>query len=160
MLSRPLRTRSWQTLAAAICLSGSALAVASNDGQTRVSDLLSSSPDYRQAWMGVVKKEERLPDWVINLSGASDPMSAVTEHGDKYLVGPLCETADNCLNNRLIVAVSFDKKSAYALWVQVPAGLPADKSPTRHADYRFLGKPDKDMQAVLMEQLKKDPKWY
>jgi len=38
--------------------------------------------------------------------------------------------------------------------------LPADKSPTRHATYRFLGKPDEGMQNLLMETLKKDPKWY
>jgi hypothetical protein len=44
--------------------------------------------------------------------------------------------------------------------VEVPAGLPADKSPTRHADYRFLGKPDEGMQGLLKEQLKKDPNWY
>ncbi|WP_407074072.1 MULTISPECIES: inhibitor of vertebrate lysozyme family protein [unclassified Pseudomonas] len=160
MLNRLLQTCYLQMLLTAACLSGSALATASNDGQTRVSDLLSSSPEYRQTWMGIVKKEERLPDWVLNLSGTSDPMSAVTEKGDKYLVGPLCESADSCLSSRLIIAVSFDKKNAYAMWVQVPAGLPADKSPTRHADYRFLGKPDKGMQALLMEQLKKDPKWY
>jgi hypothetical protein len=160
MLNKSLQRRSLQILMAAACLSGSSFAAASNDGQTRVSDLLSSSPEYRATWMHVVKQEERLPDWVINLSGTSDPMSAVTEHGGKYLVGPLCETPDSCLNSRLIVAVSFDKKDIYAMWVQVPAGLPADKSPTRHADYRFLGKPDKGMQALLMEQLKKDPKWY
>ncbi|MBP5127114.1 Ivy family c-type lysozyme inhibitor, partial [Pseudomonas protegens] len=44
--------------------------------------------------------------------------------------------------------------------VDVPAGLPADKSPTRHANYRFLGKPDDGMQALLQEQLRKDPNWY
>jgi hypothetical protein len=87
-------------------------------------------------------------------------MNAVTEDGDGYLVGPLCEKQDTCLSNRLIVAFSLDKKDAYAMWVQVPAGLPADKSPTRHADYRFLGKPDEGMQKLLMETLKKDPNWY
>ncbi|MFP3701013.1 Ivy family c-type lysozyme inhibitor, partial [Burkholderia sp. SIMBA_013] len=61
---------------------------------------------------------------------------------------------------RLIVAFSFDKKHAYAMLVDVPAGLPADKSPTRHANYRFLGKPDDGMQALLQEQLRKDPNWY
>ena len=73
---------------------------------------------------------------------------------------PLCETAQTCLNKRLIVAVSFDKKHAYAMLVEVPAGLPADKSPTRHADYRFLGEPDEGIQVLLKEQLKKDPNWY
>ena len=152
---------SLKTLAAALLLGGSAMAMAANDGQTRVNELLSSDPQYRETWEGVVKKEERLPEWVMNLSGTPDQqMNAVTEDGDKYLVGPLCESADKCLNHRLIVAFSFDKKDAYAMLVDVPEGLPADKSPTRHANYRFLGKPDQGMQDLLMEQLKKDPKWY
>jgi hypothetical protein len=150
-----------KTLAAALLLGGSAMAMAANDGQTRVNELLSSDPQYRETWEGVVKKEERLPEWVMNLSGTPDQqMNAVTEDGDKYLVGPLCESADKCLNHRLIVAFSFDKKDAYAMLVDVPEGLPADKSPTRHATYRFLGKPDQGMQDLLMETLKKDPKWY
>lgn len=150
-----------KTLAAALLLGGSALAMAANDGQTRVNELLSSDPQYRETWEGVVKKEERLPEWVMNLSGTPDQqMNAVTEDGDKYLVGPLCESQDKCLNHRLIVAFSFDKKDAYAMLVDVPEGLPADKSPTRHATYRFLGKPDQGMQDLLMETLKKDPNWY
>lgn len=150
-----------KTLAAALLLGGSAMAMAANDGQTRVNELLSSDPQYRETWEGVVKKEERLPEWVMNLSGTPDQqMNAVTEDGDKYLVGPLCESADKCMNHRLIVAFSFDKKDAYAMLVDVPEGLPADKSPTRHATYRFLGKPDQGMQDLLMETLKKDPNWY
>ncbi len=150
-----------KTLAAALLLGGSAMAMAANDGQARVNELLSSNSQYRETWQGVVKHEERLPEWVMNLSGTPDQqMNAVTEDGDKYLVGPLCESADKCLNHRLIVAFSFDKKDAYAMLVDVPEGLPADKSPTRHATYRFLGKPDQGMQDLLMETLKKDPKWY
>ncbi|UQS14655.1 inhibitor of vertebrate lysozyme family protein [Pseudomonas sp. HS6] len=150
-----------KTLAAALLLGGSAMAMAANDGQARVNELLSSDPHYRETWEGVVKKEERLPEWVMNLSGTPDQqMNAVTEDGDKYLVGPLCESQDKCLNHRLIVAFSFDKKHAYAMLVDVPEGLPADKSPTRHATYRFLGKPDQGMQELLMETLKKDPNWY
>jgi len=150
-----------KTLAAALLLGGSAMAIAANDGQARVNELLSSDPQYRETWEGVVKKEERLPEWVMNLSGTPDQqMNAVTEEGDKYLVGPLCESADKCMNHRLIVAFSFDKKDAYAMLVDVPEGLPADKSPTRHATYRFLGKPDQGMQNLLMETLKKDPNWY
>lgn len=150
-----------KALAAALLLGGSAMAMAANDGQTRVNELLSSDPQYRETWEGVVKKEERLPEWVMNLSGTPDQqMNAVTEDGDKYLVGPLCESQDKCLNHRLIVAFSFDKKDAYAMLVDVPEGLPADKSPTRHATYRFLGKPDQGMQDLLTETLKKDPNWY
>ncbi|VVO75743.1 Inhibitor of vertebrate lysozyme [Pseudomonas fluorescens] len=151
---------SLKTLAAALLLGGSAMVMAANDGQTRANELLSADPQYRETWQDVVEKEERLPDWVMNLSGDAEQMTAVEEDGDKYLVGPLCESQATCLNNRLIVAVSFDKNHAYAMLVEVPAGLPADKSPTRHATYRFLGKPDQGMQEMLMEQLKKDPNWY
>lgn len=148
------------SLAAALLMGGSALATAANDGQARVNELLSSAPEYRETWTEVVRKEERLPDWVINLSGSSEQMTAVTEDGDQYLVGPLCETADTCKSKRLIVAFSIDKEDAYAMLVEVPAGLPSDKSPTRHATYRFLGKPDEGMQQLLHEQLRKDPNWY
>jgi len=150
----------FHALTLALLTSASAMAMAANDGQARVNELLNSDLEYRQTWSSVVKKEERLPDWVINLSGTSDQMNAVTEDGDKYLVGPLCETQDTCIHKRLIVAFSLDKEHAYAMLVEVPAGLPADKSPTRHADYRFLGKPDEGMQGLLKEQLKKDPNWY
>ncbi|WP_082481814.1 MULTISPECIES: inhibitor of vertebrate lysozyme family protein [Pseudomonas] len=142
-------------------MGGSAAALAANDGQTRANELLQSSPEYRQAWTKVVQKEERLPEWVMNLSGTSEQMTATTEDGDRYLVGPLCETADTCRSKRLIVAASMDDKDdIYAMLVEVPAGLPSDKSPTRHADYRFLGKPDEGVQKLLKEQLKKDPNWY
>ncbi|WP_420233634.1 inhibitor of vertebrate lysozyme family protein [Pseudomonas sp. ABY48] len=151
---------SFKGLAAALLLGGSALAMAANDGQTRVNALFATDPQYRETWQQVVKKEERLPEWVMNLSGDSQQMNAVEEDGDKYLVGPLCETQATCLSKRLFVAFSFDKDEAYAMLVEVPAGLPSDKPPTRHADYRFLGKPDEGMQKLLMEQLKKDSNGY
>lgn len=151
---------SFHSLAAALLMGGSAMASAANDGQARVNELLSTAPEYRQTWTKVVQKEERLPEWVINLSGSSEQMTAVTEDGDKYLVGPLCETADTCKSKRLIVSFSLDKEDAYAMLVEVPAGLPSDKSPTRHATYRFLGEPDEGMQQLLKEQLRKDPNWY
>ena len=150
---------SYKAMVAALLMGGSTMSLADNAGQSHANQLL-NDPEYRQAWQQVVKKEERLPEWVINLSGSAEQMTAVTEDGDRYLVGPLCETAQTCLNKRLIVAVSFDKKHAYAMLVEVPAGLPADKSPTRHADYRFLGEPDEGIQVLLKEQLKKDPNWY
>ncbi len=103
---------SLRALAAALLMGGSAVVIATNDGQARVNELLSSAPEYRQTWAKVVKKEERLPDWVINLSGTSEQMTAVTEDGDPYLVGPLCETADTCKSKRLIVAFSLDKEDA------------------------------------------------
>lgn len=150
----------FQAMTLVLLTSASAMAMAGSDGQTRANELLSSDAQYRATWMSVVKKEERLPEWVINLSGSADQMNAVTEDGDKYLVGPLCESQDTCINKRLIVAFTLNKAHAYAMLVEVPAGLPADKSPTRHADYRFIGKPDEGMQGLLKEQLKKDPNWY
>ena len=151
--------RSVKALAATLLMGSSAMTLAANDGQSRASELL-NDPDYRDTWQKVVEKEERLPEWVMNLSGSAEQMNGVVEDGDQYLVGPLCETRQACSSKRLIVAVSFDKKHAYAMLVEVPAGLPADKSPTRHADYRFLGQPDAGMQSLLKEQLKKDPNWY
>lgn len=40
----------WQTLATALLLGGSAEAMAGNDGQSRVNELLQSAPEYRQIW--------------------------------------------------------------------------------------------------------------
>lgn len=152
---------SLHSIAAALLMGGSALVMAANDGQARVNQLLGSDDEYRDTWTSVIKKEERLPDWVINLSGASEQqMNAVTEDKKPYLVGPLCETAETCKSQRLIVAFSLDKEDAYAMLVDVPAGLPSDKSPTRHATYRYLGEPDEGMQSMLQEQLRKDPNWY
>lgn len=151
----------YRALAGALMVGACTAAMAANDGQVRTSQLLGSDPEYRETWQKVVKKQERLPDWVINLSGAStEQMTAIEEDGDKYLVGPLCETEQSCDSSRLIVAFSWDKDEAYALWVQVPAGLPADKSPSRHTDKRWLGEPDDSMKQMLEEQLKKDPNYY
>ena len=148
-------------LTTALLLGGGTAAMAANDGQVRANQLLGSDPEYRETWQSTIKREERLPEWVINLTGSSpQQMSAVTEDGDKYLVGPLCEADDKCTYKRLIVAFSWDKDEAYGMLVEVPEGLPSDKSPTRHADYRWLGKPDDGMKALLLEQLKRDPNWY
>lgn len=156
-MSRKLHT----ALAAALLMGSSAAALAANDGQVRANQLLVSDPEYRETWQDTIKGEERLPDWVVNLTGSSEQqMSAVTEEGDKYLVGPLCEAQDKCTYKRLIVAFSWDKDDAYGMLVEVPEGLPKDKSPTRHAQYRWLGKPDDGMKTMLQEQLKRDPNWY
>jgi len=156
-MSRMLHT----ALAAALLMGSSAAAMAANDGQLRANQLLGSDPEYRETWQDAIKGEERLPDWVVNLTGSAEQqMSAVTEDGDKYLVGPLCEAEDKCTYKRLIVAFSWDKDDAYGMLVEVPEGLPSDKSPTRHAQYRWLGNPDDGMKAMLQEQLKRDPNWY
>ena len=64
-------SRSLKALAAALLVGSSAMALAANDGQSHANQLL-SDPDYREAWQQVVKKEERLPEWVMNLSGAAE----------------------------------------------------------------------------------------
>ncbi|MFP3409985.1 Ivy family c-type lysozyme inhibitor, partial [Pseudomonas sp. SIMBA_065] len=70
-------------LAAALLMGGSAAAMAANDGQVRVDQLLGSDPEYRETWQDTIKGEERLPDWVVNLTGsAQEQMSAVSEDGD------------------------------------------------------------------------------
>ncbi|BAN45819.1 hypothetical protein PCA10_00870 [Metapseudomonas resinovorans NBRC 106553] len=95
----------------------------------------------------------------MNLSGTAPPMKAVDDEDDKFLVGELCQ-AGNCSNQRLYVAFSWNKDDAWALYVQVPDGLPSDKAPSRHASYRWLGEPDQSVRRMLDEQLKADPNWY
>lgn len=150
------KAQALRALVVAGLFAGSGLALAAgNDGQTQVNGLLSTDPVYLTTWKKVVTREERLPDWVINLSGTStQQMTAVEEHGSKYLVGPLCESQQACDHERLIVAFSWDKEDAYGLLANVPAALPADTSP-RKTEYRWLGKPDAGMQQLLTEQLGK-----
>ena len=57
---------SYKAMVAALLMGGSAIALADNAGQSHANQLL-NDPEYRQAWQQVVKKEERLPEWVINL---------------------------------------------------------------------------------------------
>ncbi|WP_263146339.1 inhibitor of vertebrate lysozyme family protein [Pseudomonas sp. RIT-PI-AD] len=132
---------------------------ANDDGQYRLNQLLGSDAEYRATWQSLVKRESRLPDWVMNLSGTASPMTAVDDKGDKYLVGSLCDTP-HCASQKLYVAFSWDKDEAYALYVHIPEALPADKSPSKHADFRWLGKPDENVKRVLDERLKADPEWY
>ncbi|MBU1329409.1 MAG: inhibitor of vertebrate lysozyme family protein, partial [Gammaproteobacteria bacterium] len=115
-----------KTLLAALLLGGSAAALAADtDGQFRLNELLASDPAYQESWQELVEDESRLPDWVMNLSGIASPMQGLDDDGDKYLVGQLCEE-HNCFNQRLYVAFSWDKDDAYALYVQLPDGLPTD----------------------------------
>jgi len=46
-------------IAMALSLVGSSMAMAANDGQNRVSEILSSSAEYRDTWQSVIKSEER-----------------------------------------------------------------------------------------------------
>ena len=61
-----------KALAVALLLGSGASALAANDGQVRVNQLLGSDPEYQKTWQKTIKKEERLPEWVINLSGSYD----------------------------------------------------------------------------------------
>ncbi|WP_213878157.1 inhibitor of vertebrate lysozyme family protein [Pseudomonas sp. dw_358] len=149
------KASAFRALVVAGLFAGSGLALGANDGQTQVNGLLSSDPMYLSTWKTLVHHEDRLPDWVINLSGTSTlQMTAVEDHGSKYLVGPLCETPQGCDHERLVVAFSWDKETAYALLANVPAKLPADTSPSK-TEYRWLGKPSPAMQQLLTEQLGK-----
>jgi hypothetical protein len=134
-------------------MAGSGFALAANDGQVQVNGLLSTDGEYRNTWTKVVKHEERLPEWVMNLSGTSPQQMTLKEQARaKYLVGPLCESAQGCDHERLIVAFSWDKDEAYGLLANVPQRLPADTSP-KQTQYRWLGEPDEGMQQLLKEQL-------
>ena len=148
----------YKSLLGGMLLAASLPALADTDAQFQLNELLSSDADYRETWQTLVEHESRLPEWVLNLSGVATPMRAVEDDGDRYLVGQLCET-ERC-DKRLYVAFTWDKDRAYALYVQVPAGLPADKSPSQHADKRWIGEPEETQQAILDEQLKLDPTWY
>jgi hypothetical protein len=148
------------TLPAALLLGGSVAAgAADKDAEFHLSELFSSDLEYRQAWQQLLEGESRLPDWVIDLNGVAPPMQGLDDDGDKYLAGQLCE-ARNCFNQRLYVAFSWDKDDAYALYVQLPDGLPTDRAPSQHADARWLDKPDARVRQMLEEQLKSDPNGY
>lgn len=151
-----------RTLTGALLLgvSAAAMAAADTDTEFRANELLSSDEQYRQTWQAVVKDESRLPEWVMNLTGAALPMRALEDDGRKYLVGQICETEPQCSAERVYVAFSWDKQRAYALMVQVPAGLPDDKSPSRHVTKRWLGDPSDSVKVLLEEQLKADPNYY
>ena len=86
-------------------------------------------------------------------------LQAVESKDGKYLVGRLCDEQD-CFHQRLYVAFSWDKDKVYALYVQVPQGMPADKAPSRHASFRWLGEPDEEQKRLLDEQLRADPDWH
>ncbi|WP_068828954.1 inhibitor of vertebrate lysozyme family protein [Pseudomonas sp. BMS12] len=150
----------WKNLLGAAWLTLACTAQAATSGaEMRVEQILQSDPQYQDAWQEVLEDEERLPDWVINLDGMGQPMEAQESEGEQYLVGRLCEAYD-CFHQRLFVAFSWDKQQAYALLVQLPQGLPADRAPAEHDRQRWLGEPDEDMRKLLLEQLASEPDWY
>lgn len=96
-------------IAAALLLGGALAAQAADrDASFQPGELLAGNAEYRQAWQDLVQDEERLPDWLINLSGLSTPMQAVEADSDRYLVGRgLYEEAQRCFNQRLYVAFEW-----------------------------------------------------
>lgn len=144
-------------LAACLLLSGAALAT-DTDAQFTPSELL-ADPEHRHAWQQVVNQEERLPEWIINLSGDGEPARALQADGKNYLVARVCEPA-RCLQQQLHVVFSMDKDDAHALWVQVPDALPTDAAPSQHASLRWLGEPDDAVRQLLAEQLRASPGWF
>ncbi|MFS0825061.1 inhibitor of vertebrate lysozyme family protein [Pseudomonas phoenicis] len=145
-----MKTLLKRTLAAALLLGSGSAVFAANDGQVYLNQLLGSDAEYREAWKDAIDNQERLPDWVVNLSGnTQQQMSAVIEEGDRYLVGSLCETQETCASKRLVAAFSWDKDDAYGLLVEGPKAV----SPSSEVNYRWIGKPDEGMKALLREQL-------
>lgn len=154
-----MRVKRPQALLAALLLSASAVAhAADTDAEFRLNEVLTDE-EYRETWQELVEDELRLPEWVMNLTGKGAPMKAVESKDGKYLVGRLCDEHD-CFHQRLYVAFSWDKDKVYALYVQVPQGMPADKTPSRHASFRWLGEPDEEQKRLLDEQLSADPDWH
>ena len=60
-----------KALATALMLGSGVAAMAANDGQVRVNQLLGTDPEYWETCQSTVKGEERLPEWVFNLSGSA-----------------------------------------------------------------------------------------
>ena len=152
--------RAIRATAAALLLGGALAAQAADrDAEFHPAELLSSNAQYREAWQELVEDEQRLPDWLLNLSGQSTPMQALEADDERYLVGRVC-AADNCFNQHVYVAFEWEDDEAYALYVQVPGGLPEGRAPSEHARLRWLGEPDEDVRQLLEEQLRGEADWY
>lgn len=155
-MSRKLHT----ALAAALLMGSSAAALAANDGQVRANQLLGSTRNTGKPGRTRSKARSACPiGWSTSLAARSSKCLLLRKMATSTW-SALCEAQDKCTYKRLIVAFSWDKDDAYGMLVEVPEGLPKDKSPTRHAQYRWLGKPDDGMKTMLQEQLKRDPNWY
>lgn len=68
--------------------------------------------------------------------------------------------------NRMIAAIislsaptSLHPQKAWGMIVEVKDVPEAIDTPSKYARYIFIGKPDKAIQFLLMEQLKEDPNW-
>ena len=73
---------SFNTLAAALLLGGSGLAMAANDGQARANDLLNTDPQYRETWQGGAALCARLTERKKKNKRTDEQINEVTEDGD------------------------------------------------------------------------------
>ena len=116
--------RSIRGTAAALLLGGVLAAQgADRDTAFHPAELLRGNAEYREAWRKLVEDEQRLPDWLVSLSGQSSPVQALEAGDERYLVGQVC-APDNCFNQRVYVAFEWEDDKAYALQVQLPERLP------------------------------------
>ena len=63
------------------------------------------------------------------------------------------------MNNFIISAYQPSSQKAWGMIVEVKDVPEAIDTPSKYARYIFIGKPDKAIQFLLMEQLKEDPNW-
>lgn len=108
-------------------------------------DLLSREVRFAATWTAMladVSPDTREGRFLHSLNGPAMPMRAKTLIGRRLLVGAVCE-ATACKANSVIVVVEPATGQIYAVnrrRVDVPLR------------YRFLGRPDKRIQAVLVRE--------
>ena len=118
----------------------------------------SISDKQAQAWEQALKGETRadLPEWIFHGLTALGTANMVQCNGETYLVRQQCKPHD-CGNNFIISAYQPSSQKAWGMIVEVKDVPEAIDTPS--ARYIFIGKPDKAIQFLLMEQLKEDPNW-
>ncbi|QND83149.1 Vertebrate c-type lysozyme inhibitor [Chromobacterium vaccinii] len=119
---------------------------------------LARQPAYQAAWMSMMAAAKDAPEWLREARATSAPYHAAIIAGKRYLAGEMCKPHD-CAGNRFFGLFSADKRRALGLLVTVADAPEAVDHPAKHASYRWLGKPDKEQRAYLMQQLKQDPNW-
>ena len=120
----------------------------------------SISDKQAQAWEQALKGESRadLPEWIFHGLTALGTANMVQCNGETYLVRQQCKPHD-CGNNFIISAYQPSSQKAWGMIVEVKDVPEAIDTPSNYARYIFIGKPDKAIQFLLMEQLKEDPNW-
>ncbi|MEF2677973.1 MAG: Ivy family c-type lysozyme inhibitor, partial [Bilophila wadsworthia] len=99
-----------------------------------------------------------LPEWIFHGLTALGTANMVQCNGETYLVRQQCKPHD-CGNNFIISAYQPSSQKAWGMIVEVKDVPEAIDTPSKYARYIFIGKPDKAIQFLLMEQLKEDPNW-